>query len=79
MYQQVEGVRSFDAEYERSEIEDILRQRAETTQATMKTLSEKGVCLMLYIEIDAERGQRSLTLETDFGRTARRSIFRSIC
>jgi SAM-dependent methyltransferase len=65
--QQVEGERIFEDEFDSSGMEEILRTRMTETLATMQGFAAAGVQLSPYLEIGAERGQRSLALENDLG------------
>ena len=67
--QQVEGENTLSDEFEGGEGEDILRGRMQETLAAMQHLSKSGVKLSPYLEIGAERGQRSLVMENDMGST----------
>jgi ubiquinone/menaquinone biosynthesis C-methylase UbiE/uncharacterized protein YbaR (Trm112 family) len=64
--QQIEGKYHFDDEYDAGGIEQILNERMEKTVEKMTELQKRGVRLSPYIEIGAERGQRSLIMENDF-------------
>jgi SAM-dependent methyltransferase len=66
--QQVEGERIFEDEFDATSIEAILRERMEETRRTLARLQEDGVVLEPFLEIGAERGQRSLVLENDLDR-----------
>ncbi|NUM74898.1 class I SAM-dependent methyltransferase [candidate division KSB1 bacterium] len=63
--QQVEGKTTFQDEYDGSGIEAIMRQRMAKTVAAMTALQQQGVRISPYLEIGAERGQRSLAMEND--------------
>jgi SAM-dependent methyltransferase/uncharacterized protein YbaR (Trm112 family) len=67
--QQVEGQRIFEDEFDSAGAETILRDRMDKTLAQMLQLRERGIPLSPYIEIGAERGQRSLVMENDIGAT----------
>lgn len=67
--QQVEGARLIDDEFDAAGIEAILRERMRTTLQQMRVLEAQGIRLSPYIEIGAERGQRSLVMENDIGAT----------
>ena len=67
--QQVEGRCIFNDEFETKGIEKILSDRMKKTFEQMTLLKESGVPLSPYIEIGAERGQRSLVMENDIGAT----------
>jgi SAM-dependent methyltransferase/uncharacterized protein YbaR (Trm112 family) len=64
---QVEGRNVLEGEYEADVMEAILKDRMEKTFQQMAELRKKGVLLSPYIEIGAERCQRSLVLENDLG------------
>jgi len=55
--------------YRREEHDNILRERVEATRAKMVELTRAGVSLSPFLELGAERGQRSLVLVNDFGAT----------
>jgi SAM-dependent methyltransferase/uncharacterized protein YbaR (Trm112 family) len=63
--QQVEGQKIFDDEFDSAGAETVLKQRMDKTLAQMIQLREQGIPLSPYIEIGAERGQRSLIMEND--------------
>ena len=63
--QQIEGQRIFEDEFEKEGIEQILRERMSDTFQRMTKLRNEGLTLSPYLEIGAERGQRSLVMETD--------------
>lgn len=65
--QQIEGEISLSHEYEAGEGENVLRERMKETLAGMNRLRKAGVTLSPYLEIGAERGQRSLVMENDVG------------
>ena len=65
--QQVEGQKVFDDEFDTAGAEKILRDRMGKTLAQMTQLRDRGISLSPYLEIGAERGQRSLILENDLG------------
>ena len=65
--QQTSGERFFDDEYDKESGEKVLKSRMETTQANMTRLKERGIPLTPYLEIGAERGQRSLVMENEMG------------
>ncbi len=67
--QQVEGEAIFTDEFTREGIEPILAKRMKETREGMIALRNKGVNLSPYIEIGAERGQRSLVMENDLDAT----------
>lgn len=65
--QQVEGKTVFEDEFNAAGIEKILEDRMKRTLDQMTILRQRGVALSPYIEIGAERCQRSLTMENDLG------------
>src|SRR6267143_2814764 len=65
--QQVEGQRIFDDEFDSAAIENILKDRMSKTLAQMAQLRERRIRLSPYLEIGAERCQRSLIMENDLG------------
>ena len=65
--QQVEGKAIFTDEFDAAGIEKILKMRMDKTFHDMDQLRQRGVPLSPYIEIGAERGQRSLVMENDLG------------
>jgi len=65
--QQVEGKRVLDDEFDATGIEKILQDRMKKTLDQMTALRQSGVALSPYVEIGAERCQRSLVMENDLG------------
>ena len=65
--QQVEHQRIFSDEFDAAGIEKVLAGRMEKTLVQMTALREKGVMLSPYLEIGAERCQRSLVMENEMG------------
>jgi SAM-dependent methyltransferase len=63
--QQVEGIPALKDEFSDLEIETILRERMEKTFRQISELERQGYALSPYIEIGAERCQRSLVMEND--------------
>ena len=63
--QQVNGENLLDDEFDRTGIETILRERMNTTLDQMTALRERGFALSPYVEIGAERSQRSLVMENE--------------
>lgn len=63
--QQVERKMIFDDEFSANGIENILNERMKKTLNQMTLLQEKHITLSPYIEIGAERCQRSLVMEND--------------
>lgn len=67
--QQVKGKCIFNDEFDTKGIEKILRDRMKKTFDQMTSLKENGFILSPYVEIGAERCQRSLVMENDLGAT----------
>jgi ubiquinone/menaquinone biosynthesis C-methylase UbiE len=65
--QQVEGKSIFDDEFDTNAINEILLGRMKNTCEQMVQLKQFGVILSPYIEIGAERCQRSLVMENEIG------------
>ena len=65
--QQVEGKKIFDDEFDAAGIETVLEDRMKKTFDQMSSLQERNIILSPYIEIGAERCQRSLVMENDLG------------
>jgi SAM-dependent methyltransferase/uncharacterized protein YbaR (Trm112 family) len=65
--QQVEGQKIFDDEFDSAAMENLLKERMAKTLAQMVQLRERRIPLSPYIEIGAERCQRSLIMENDLG------------
>ena len=65
--QQVEGKPVLDDELDASQIEEVLEDRMKRTLDQMTRLQQRGIGLTPYIEIGAERCQRSLVMENDVG------------
>ena len=63
--QQVEGEAIFSDEFTREGIEPILAVRMKETRDDLIALRDRGVSLSPFIEIGAERGQRSLVMQND--------------
>jgi ubiquinone/menaquinone biosynthesis C-methylase UbiE/uncharacterized protein YbaR (Trm112 family) len=63
--QQVEGTQVFNDEFDAKGIEQILSDRMKETKSRMTQLKESGIKISPYIEIGAERGQRSIVMEND--------------
>jgi SAM-dependent methyltransferase len=55
--------------YQKTEHDRILQDRVEATQRKMKELATVGISMSPFLELGAERGQRSLVLTNDFGAT----------
>lgn len=64
---QVAGVPQFSDEPNSEAIQGILRERMDQTLKDMQVLKERGTPLSPYVELGAERGQRSLVMENDLG------------
>ena len=67
--QQIEGKCVFNNEFDAKGIEKLLSDRMKKTFEQMTLLKESGVVLSPYMEIGAERCQRSLVMENDIGAT----------
>ncbi len=67
--QQVDGQAFCGQEFDSAGIEAILRARMDETLRHMRALQTQGVPLEPYLEIGAERGQRSLVMQNDLGLT----------
>ncbi len=65
--QQVYGETHFDDEFDADKIEDILKSRMVATLEDMELLKSNNTPLSPYLELGAERGQRSLIMENDLG------------
>jgi ubiquinone/menaquinone biosynthesis C-methylase UbiE/uncharacterized protein YbaR (Trm112 family) len=65
--QQIEGEKSLDDEYDAQSVETLLKERMSHTLARMKELKNTGMPMSPYLEIGAERGQRSLVMENEIG------------
>jgi SAM-dependent methyltransferase len=52
--------------YQRRDHDRILLERVNATRKTMQVLANKGIRLSPFLELGAERGQRSLVLRNDF-------------
>jgi SAM-dependent methyltransferase/uncharacterized protein YbaR (Trm112 family) len=55
--------------YRKAEHDKILQSRIETTCRKMNEFAARGISLSPFLELGAERGQRSLVLTNDFGAT----------
>ncbi len=64
--QQVEGKSVLSDEYSEEGIREVLKERMKNTFERMDSLKRQGVVLSPYLEIGAERCQRSLVMENDF-------------
>ena len=53
--------------YQKADHDRILRDRVMATQRKMRELASQGISLSPFLELGAERGQRSLVLTNDFG------------
>jgi len=67
--QQLGGETLIADEFDKAAIEKILNERMTKTYDQILDLRTKGIPISPYIEIGAERGQRSLVLENDFNAT----------
>jgi len=65
--QQVENRTLLDNEFDGAGIEDILADRMKKTHDQMTLLQKMNISLSPYVEIGAERCQRSLVMENDLG------------
>jgi SAM-dependent methyltransferase len=65
--QQTKEKHYFDDEFNSEGIEKIINERMEETRNKIMQLTKKNILITPYIEIGAERGQRSLVMENDFG------------
>lgn len=65
--QQVEGKLIFEDEFDTNGIENILSDRINNTLNQMQLLKDNETVLSPYLEIGAERCQRSLVMENDIG------------
>ncbi len=65
--QQVEGKKVLDDEFDASGIETLLVEKMSTTIGQMNVLLERHLVSSPYLEIGAERCQRSLVMENDLG------------
>ncbi len=63
--QQISGEHFFEDEYDAKGIETILAERMKKTYDHMISLKKQNIVLSPYLEIGAERGQRSLVMEND--------------
>ena len=65
--QQVEGEQTLEREYGADGILAVIEDRMDKTRRQMGNLLRRGVSFGTYLEIGAERGQRSLVMENDLG------------
>jgi len=65
--QHVDGEVLIDNYIRKEDHDAMMWERVNTTIIAMKGLKEEGVTLSPFIEVGAERGQRSLVLANDFG------------
>ena len=63
--QQIDGENFLKDEFDARSIEDILANRMQKTQKQMTMLTDQQISLSPYLEIGAERCQRSLVMEND--------------
>jgi len=64
--QQTGGEIIFEDEFSPEDIEKILIERMEKTKRQIQLLKDQGILMSPYLELGAERGQRSLVMENDF-------------
>ena len=64
--QHVTGENLLPDYYQKEQHDEILRRRVNDTLQRMERLSSRGVSLSPFLELGAERGQRSLILANDF-------------
>ena len=68
LYQlQVQGEAAVNDEFKKDDIERLLAERMQKTLLQMTVLKNKGILSSPYLEIGAERCQRSLVMENDLG------------
>src|SRR4030042_1323048 len=67
--QQIQGKTHFEDEFDREGIEAIMLERMETTRQQIEAIRSGGAPVSPYVEIGAERGQRSLVMENEIGAT----------
>lgn len=65
--QQIQDKSHFEDEFDREGIEAIMNARMETTRRQIGHFKSGGLPVSPYMEIGAERGQRSLVMENDIG------------
>jgi len=65
--QQVREDTQFRDEFDSHGIRDVLAERMQKTLSKLSRLQSSGIPLFLFVEIGAERRQRSLVMETDLG------------
>ncbi len=65
--QQVQGENIFQDEFDAGGIEKILKDRMEKTFSQISSLQKRNYLISPYIEIGAERCQRSLVMENELG------------
>ncbi|MBN1131036.1 MAG: methyltransferase domain-containing protein [Chitinispirillaceae bacterium] len=65
--QQVEGKMHFKDEFSSQEIEAILLDRIKKTREQMEMLEKQNILLSPYVELGAERCQRSLVMDNELG------------
>ena len=68
--QQIEKVTVFDNEFDAAGIENVLKDKMKKTADQMTLLQKQDFVLSPYLEIGAERCQRSLVMENDLGLNA---------
>jgi ubiquinone/menaquinone biosynthesis C-methylase UbiE/uncharacterized protein YbaR (Trm112 family) len=65
--QQVEGAETLDGELTSTEMLNEMRRRMVITRRDFAEIAQSGVLQSPFLELGAERGQRSLVLANDFG------------
>jgi hypothetical protein len=65
--QQVEGTATLDGELNSTEMLNEMRRRMEITRRDFAEIAQSGVLQSPFLELGAERCQRSLVLANDFG------------
>lgn len=65
--QQTGGEKVLQDEFNQEGIEKILLERMEKTKEQIQLLKKEGILMSPYLELGAERSQRALVMENDFG------------
>lgn len=65
--QQVYSKKNFNDEFNKEEIERIIKERMANTFQQLSVLKNEGILAAPYVEIGSERCQRSLVVENDLG------------
>ncbi len=73
-WQQVESKTVFNSELDGTGVENVLNDRMKQTRDQMTLLRKMNITLSPYVEIGAERCQRSLVMENDLGLTGGASV-----